>query len=64
MFVTKCALIGALLLCGPSAFAQSADKEPKELAVVELGADSGWSITSGGVNVAPTAAVEVTPIEK
>jgi hypothetical protein len=62
--VTKCALIGALLLCGTSAFAQSAEKEPKEIAVVELGAAADWSITSGGANVAPTAAVEVTPIEK
>lgn len=60
----KCALIGALLLCCTSAFAQSAEKEPKEIAVVELGAAADWSITSGGANVAPTAAVEVTPIEK
>jgi hypothetical protein len=62
--VTKYALLGVLLLVCTSAFAQSADKEPKEVAVVELGAAADWSITSGGSNVAPTAAVEVTPIEK
>src|ERR1700675_1948798 len=63
--VTKYALFGVLLLLGgANAFAQSADKEPKELAVVELGAAAGWNIASGGSNVAPTAAVEATPIEK
>ena len=62
--MTKYALLGVLLLGCISAFAQSADKEPKEVAVVELGTAAGWSITSGGANVAPTAAVEVTPIEK
>lgn len=63
--VTKYALLVVLLLLGcASAFAQSADAEPKEIAVVELGAAAGGNITSGGSNVAPTAAVEVTPIEK
>src|SRR5579862_826851 len=64
--VTKYALFGALLLLGcTSALAQSAeDKEPKEIAVVELGAAAGWNVVSGGSNVAPTVAVEVTPIEK
>jgi hypothetical protein len=63
--VTKFALFGVLLLLGcTNSFAQSADKEPKELAVVEVGVAAGWNITSGGSNVAPTAAVEVTPIEK
>ena len=62
--VTKYAMLGALLLSCTSALAQSADKEPKEVAVVELGAATSWNITSGGSNVAPTAAVEVTPIEK
>jgi hypothetical protein len=61
----KYALLGALLLTGcTSAFAQSGDKEPKEFAVVELGAAAGRNVTSGGSNVAPTVAVEVTPIEK
>ena len=65
MPVMKYALLGALLLTGcTSAFAQSGDKEPKEVAVVELGAAAGWNVTSGGSSVAPTAAVEVTPIEK
>ena len=61
----KNALLGMLLLLGcTSAFGQSVDNEPKEIAVVELGASAGWDIRSGGSNVAPTAAVEVTPIEK
>lgn len=62
--VTKYALLGVLLLGCTSAFAQSADKQPKEVAVVELGAAASWNIASGGSSVAPTVAVEVTPIEK
>ena len=63
--VTNFALLVVLLPLGcTSAFAQSADTEPKEIAVVELGAAAGWNITSGKSNVAPTVAVEVTPIEK
>src|ERR1700691_1401080 len=52
-----------LLLGCTSTFGQSVDKGPKEVAVVELGASAGCDIRSGGSNVAPTAAVEVTPIE-
>lgn len=63
--ITKYVILGALLLTGcGSVFAQSGDKEPKEVAVVELGAAAAWNVTSGGFSVAPTAAVEVTPIEK
>jgi|SRR5579871_835534 len=51
----------ALLLWSGSALAQSADKEP--VAVLELGAAAGWSLTDGGSSFGPTAAVEVTPLE-
>src|ERR1700721_3858158 len=61
----KYAPLGMLLLLGcTSAFGQSVDNEPKEIAVVELGASGGWDIRSCGSNVALTAAVKVTPIEK
>ena len=63
MSITKCALLGALLLCCTSVFAQSADKEPKEVAVVELGGAAERSLTEGNSSFGPTIAVEVTPIE-
>ena len=62
--VTKCALLGALLLYCTNAFAQSADKEPKEVAVVELGGAAERSLSEGNSSFGPTVAVEVTPIEK
>jgi hypothetical protein len=56
--------IAALLLCfAGSAFAQTADKEEKEVAVIELGAATSWNF-NGGWGFGPTVAVEVTPIEK
>ena len=59
----KYALLGMLLLLGcTGSFGQSVDKEPKEIAVVELGASAGWDVRSGESNIAPTAAVEVTPM--
>jgi hypothetical protein len=61
--ITKCALLGALLLCSTSAFAQSADKEPKEVAIVEVGGAAERSLTEGNSSFGPTIAVEVTPIE-
>jgi hypothetical protein len=64
MSVTKWALLSALLLCCTSAFAQSAEKEPKEVAVVELGGAAERSLTEGDSSFGPTVAVEVTPIEK
>src|ERR1700740_168390 len=63
MSVTKCALFGALLSCCTSVFAQSVSKEPKEVAVVELGGAVERSLTEGTSSFGPTAAVEVTPIE-
>ena len=61
--VTKCALLGALLLYCTNAFAQSADEEPKEVAVAELGGDAERSLAEGNSSFGPTVAVEVTPIE-
>jgi hypothetical protein len=61
--VAKCALLGTLLLCCTNAFAQSADNEPKELAVVELGGAAERSLSEGNSSFGPTAAVEFTPIE-
>ena len=60
---TKCALLAGLLLCCTSAFAQSPDKEPKEVAVVELGGAAERSLTEGNSSFGPTVAVEFTPIE-
>jgi hypothetical protein len=62
MNATKCALISILFLCGGSASAQSAEKEP--VAVLELGGAGDWSVKGGGSSFGPTVAVEVTPIEK
>jgi hypothetical protein len=61
----ECALFGALLLAGccKSALAQSTDKDPKEVAVIELGAAVERSITESSTSLGPTVAVEVTPIE-
>jgi hypothetical protein len=60
---TKCALLAGLLLCCTSAFAQSPDKMPKEVAVVELGGAAERSLTEGNSGFGPTVAVEFTPIE-
>lgn len=57
-------LLLASLLCCTGAFAQSADKEPQEVAVVELGGALERSLTEGSSSFGPTAAVEFTPIEK
>src|SRR5487761_1958521 len=51
-----------IVLCAASAFAQPADKDPA--AVVELGAAAGRSLNGDGWSLGPSAAVEVTPIEK
>jgi hypothetical protein len=59
----KWVLLGALLLCCTNAFAQSADKEPQELAVLELGGVAERSLTESNSSFGPTVAVEVTPIE-
>jgi len=57
------ALLLTCLLCTASAVAQSPDKEPKEVAVVELGGAAERSLTQGSSSFGPTAAVEFTPIE-
>jgi hypothetical protein len=60
---TRIITIAALFFCAGSAFAQTADKEGKEVAVIELGAATSWNF-NGGWGFGPTVAVEVTPIEK
>lgn len=62
MNATKCVLLAALFLCSGSAFAQSADKE--SAAILELGGAASWNVKGGGSGFGPSAAVEVTPIEK
>ena len=59
----RCALFVALLLRCTSAFAQAPEKEPKEIAVVELGGAAERSLTESNSSFGPTAAVEFTPIE-
>jgi hypothetical protein len=54
--------IVSLFLCSATALAQSTGAE-KEIAVVELGAAVGRSVTGGGSNFGGDVAVEVTPIE-
>jgi len=56
-------LLAGLLLCCTSAFAQSPDNVPKEVAVVELGGAAERSLTEGNSSFGPTVAVEFTPIE-
>ena len=55
--------MGALLLWATNAPAQSTDKEPKEVAVVELGGAAERSLSEDNSSFGPTAAVEFTPIE-
>jgi hypothetical protein len=63
----KLALLPALLLSclhatpQASQAPQSGEKEP--VAILELGAEGGWSLKDGGSNAGPTIAAEVTPIE-
>ena len=60
----SCVLFAARLVAScTNAIAQSVDKEPKEIAVVELGGAAERSITEGKSSFGPTVAVEVTPIE-
>src|SRR5580692_2921402 len=55
-------MMAALFLCTGNAFAQSVEKEPA--VIVELGGAANWNVNDGGSGFGPTAAVEVTPIEK
>ena len=57
----KPVVVGLLLLCPASVFAQSAEKEPA--AIVELGAAGAWDLKNGGSGFGPSAAIEVTPVE-
>jgi hypothetical protein len=58
----KAVLTAALLLLGEVAQGQTEDSgEPA--AVLELGGAAEGSVKGGGVNLGPTIAVEVTPIE-
>ena len=62
---TKCVLVFLLhcsaFLCPGRALAQAVDKDP--VAIVELGGAPAWNV-KGGSSFGPTAAVEVTPIER
>ena len=60
---TEFIMLATLFFCAGSAFAQTADKEDKEVAVIELGAAGSWNF-KGGSSFGPTVAVEVTPIGK
>jgi hypothetical protein len=62
MKLAKAILIAFLFLCAGDAFAQSLEKEPA--AIVELGGAANWNLNGGGSSFGPSAAVEVTPIEK
>lgn len=46
------------------ASAQSVDKEPEAVAIVEVGGAAARSLGGGGASAGGTAAIEVTPIEK
>jgi hypothetical protein len=54
-------LIALTFICSGGSFAQSVEKEG--VAVLELGAATGRSLTEGQSTFGPTVAVEVTPIE-
>jgi hypothetical protein len=54
-------VIACAVFCAASAYPQSAEKDPA--AIVELGGAGSWNV-NGGSSFGPSAAVEVTPIEK
>ena len=62
MNAAKGILIASLFLCTANAFAQSVEKDPA--AIVELGGAANWNVKDGSSSFGPSAAVEVTPIEK
>jgi hypothetical protein len=62
MNATKAILLVSLFLCAANAFAQSVEKEPA--AIVELGGATNWNVKGGGSSFGPSAAVELTPIDK
>ena len=56
-------LIGCLLVCSGTAFAQSVDNEPEPAAIVELGGAGSWNLKGGASSFGADIAAEVTPIE-
>jgi hypothetical protein len=62
MNTTAFALITFLLLCSGNARAQSVDKEPEPVAVIELGGVGSWNL-KGGSSFGADVAAEITPIE-
>lgn len=57
----KSVLLGCLLLCFGNCSAQSVDKDP--IAIAEVGAAAGRSLSGEGASFGPNLAVEITPIE-
>jgi hypothetical protein len=62
MNTTNLALVASLFLCSENAFAQSVDKEPEPVAIVELGGAGSWNL-KGGSSFGADVAAEITPIE-
>jgi hypothetical protein len=60
---TNLAWVAALFLCSGNAFAQSVDKEPEPVAIVELGGAGSWNLKGGGSSFGADVAAEITPIE-
>ena len=63
MNTTTIALVASLFSCSGNAFAQSVDKEPEPVAIVELGGAGSWNLKGGGSSFGADVAVEITPIE-
>src|SRR5580704_8944722 len=62
MNTTNLALVASLFLCSGNARAQSIDKEPEPVAIVELGGAGSWNL-KGGSSFGADIAAETTPIE-
>ena len=61
MKTAKIVLIAGSILCSGLVSAQSIETEP--VAIVELGAATGWNVKGGAAAFGPDFALEVTPIE-
>jgi len=58
------AFLVLLSLSASYGFAQAIDKDDKEpLAIIELGAATGWNVKGSAAGFGPSVAAEVTPIE-
>ena len=64
MSAIKSLLFTTLFFCPRNVSAQSVDKEPEPVAIVELGGAAGWDLKGGGSSFGWDLAVEFTPIEK